>query len=414
MSKPPDRIVRSGTVVIFVLLLLLGLFLWLIRYPDVIPAPVEITTVNPPVTLVSKITGHIQQLKVSDNQSVLSGDLIGIMETTALIREIDSLRAILDTMNTPGETLLPELTGLGELQESFATYRRNHKNLISFDRNDIYESKIRSAKQEISGILGYIERLKVKEMLYAENQKIEDNKFKREAELYKGKYISESQYEQSYQALLKNNIELEQVRLELSAKQIELSEKQQQLQNFILTKNEEREKLVSILEEAFSNLKAQMNIWINTYYLVSPVVGTATFTKYWSINQSVTRDEPVVSIVPLDAGEFVGRIYLKMQRSGKVKEGQPVNIKLSSYPYLEYGMVRGIVKSKSLVPSGDSYVIEIKLPDGLKTLYGKNLEFTQKMQGTAEIITEDLRLIQKIMNPLRHMITKNKRNKSLP
>ncbi len=50
---------------------------------------------------------------------------------------------------------------------------------------------------------------------------------------------------------------------------------------------------------------------------------------------------------------------------------QPVNIKLSGYPYLEYGMVRGIVRSKSLVPSGDSYVIEVVLPEGLTTLYGK-------------------------------------------
>ena len=72
-----------------------------------------------------------------------------------------------------------------------------------------------------------------------------------------------------------------------------------------------------------------------------------------------------------------------------------VNIKLSGYPYLEYGMVRGIVKSKSLVPSGDSYVIEIELPDGLSTLYGKKLDFTQNMQGTAEIITENIRSTSK-------------------
>ena len=92
-----------------------------------------------------------------------------------------------------------------------------------------------------------------------------------------------------------------------------------------------------------------------------------------------------------------------------VKTGQIVNIKLSGYPYLQYGMVKGIVKSKSLVPSGDAYMIEIALPDGLSTLYGKKLEFTQNMQGTAEIITEDLRLLQKIVNPFRYMISKNKR-----
>jgi HlyD family secretion protein len=157
------------------------------------------------------------------------------------------------------------------------------------------------------------------------------------------------------------------------------------------------------------NLRAQMNIWVNTYYLSSPVEGIATFTKFWSTNQSVVRDEPVISVVPRDPGEFIGRINLKMQRSGKVQEGQLVNIKLSGYPYLEYGMVRGIVKSKSLVPSGDAYVIEITLTDGLTTLYGKELEFTQNMQGIAEIITEDVRLLQRIVNPFRHMISKNKR-----
>jgi hypothetical protein len=30
------------------------------------------------------------------------------------------------------------------------------------------------------------------------------------------------------------------------------------------------------------------------------------------------------------------------------------------------------------------------------------------MQGTAEIITEDLRLLQKIINPFRYMISRNK------
>jgi len=98
-----------------------------------------------------------------------------------------------------------------------------------------------------------------------------------------------------------------------------------------------------------------------------------------------------------------------MNRSGKVKPGQEVNIKLSGYPYLEYGMVKGIVKSKSLVTSGDSYTIELFLPEGLTTLYGRKLDFTQNMQGTAEIITEDLRLLQKIMNPFRYMLSRNRR-----
>lgn len=409
MGNPPSGIVRSGTVVIFILFALFILFTWLIRYPDVIPSPVEITTTNPPVTIVSKITGHIQQLYVRDRESVQKGQLIGIMETTASVREIDSLRAILDTMTYAGPVLLPELTGLGELQESFAVYRKNHKNLISYDLNDFYGNKIEATRQEIAGLENYIERLRGKEKLYVENQSIEEKKYKRDSELFTGKYISESQLEQAYQILIKNNIELQQVRLDLSAKMIELVEKQQMLREYIITRADERARLLSTLEESFLNLKAQTNIWVNTYYLTSPVEGIATFTKYWSVNQSVTRDEPVVSIVPVDPGDFVGRVNLKMHRSGKVRENQLVNIKLSGYPYLEYGMLRGVVKSKSLVPSGDAYIIEIELSQGLTTLYGTTIDFTQNMQGTAEIITEDIRLIQKIVNPIRHMVAKNRR-----
>ena len=102
-------------------------------------------------------------------------------------------------------------------------------------------------------------------------------------------------------------------------------------------------------------------------------------------------------------------LILKCSDQVKSRPGQKVNIKLSGYPYLEYGMVRGVVKSKSLVPSGDAYIIEIDLPDGLTTLYGMKLDFTQNMQGTAEIITEDIRLLQKIVNPFRYMISSNKR-----
>lgn len=72
-------------------------------------------------------------------------------------------------------------------------------------------------------------------------------------------------------------------------------------------------------------------------------------------------------------------------------------------------MVQGIIKAKSLVPSGDAYVIEIDLPEGLKTLYNRQLDFTQNMQGTAEIITDDMRLFQKIINPFRYLLSKNKR-----
>jgi HlyD family secretion protein len=412
MGKPPRKIIRWGTSVMLLVFVLFILFAWLIKYPDTIPAPVEITTTNPPVTLVTKITGHIKTLFVKEREQVKAGQLVALMETTASMNEIELLRQIVDTVRKPEMVQyksLPLFSELGELQVFYGTFLKNLSDFNNYVTNDLYGSKIASLNDEITGIQEYIIRLKVKEKLYYDNQKIEEKKYKRDSSLYVGNVIPESDLERSHQALLKENIDLQQVRLDHSTKTIELAQKHQQLQEYHITKIDENEKYVTVLRESFLNLRAQIHLWENTYLLISPVEGVVSFTKYWSANQSVVKDEPVVSIVPLNTGSFLGRIELKMQRSGKVKEGQLVNIKLSGYPYLEYGMVRGVVKSKSLVPSGDAYIIEIELPDGLTTLYGTKLEFNQNMQGTAEIITKDIRLLQKIVNPFRYMVSKNRK-----
>jgi multidrug resistance efflux pump len=412
MGNPPGRILQWGNFVLLSAFVLFILFAWLIKYPDVIPSPIEITTVNPPVSLTAKITGRIKNLFVSEKDRVLSGQLLAVMETTASMTEIESLTKIIDTIKKPESQsleLLPELTELGEIQNYYGSFLKNLSDLNTYTKNDFYGNKVSSVSDEINGINEYIDRLIVKERLYSENQKLEAKKFGRDSSLYVSKVISESDLEKSRQALIRMNIELQGVRLDHSAKTIELAEKRQLLQDYRINRIEEGDKLISSLSESFLNLKAQLNIWKNNYLLISPIEGIVSFTKFWSINQTVLKDEPVINVVPLETGSFLGRINLKMQRSGKVYTGQLVNIKLSGYPYMEYGMVRGTVKSKSMVPSGDAYIIEIDFPEGLTTLYGKKLDFAQNMQGTAEIITDDIRLLQKIVNPFRFLVSKNNR-----
>lgn len=412
MGRPPNRIIKWGSTTLLLVFVIFILFAWMIRYPDTIPAPVEITTTNPPVTLSTKITGHIKSFFVKEREEVKAGQLIAVMETTASLNEIKLLKNTTDTIKIPELLLyqrLPLFTELGELQGFYGAFLKNLSDLNNYVSNDLYGRKIASLSDEINSIREYIDRLSVKERLFSENHSLEEKKYNRISSLFAGKVIPESELEQSHQALLRVNIELQQARLDHSAKSIELAEKRQLIEEYRINRTQEKERLVSVLRESYLNLMAQINLWENSYMLISPIDGIVSFTKYWSANQSVVKDEPVVSIVPLRPGNFLGRINLKMQRSGKVKTGMLVNIKLSGYPYLEYGIVRGRVKSKSLVPSGDAYVIDIELPNGLTTLYGTTLDFTQNMQGTAEIITENVRLLQKIINPFRYLISKNKK-----
>jgi len=397
---------------LFVLFLLFLLFSWIIKYPDRIPAPVEITTEIPPATLVTKVTGRIKALCVNNKDSVTRNQLLAVMETTASVEEIAVLRKLTASLLIPEKAnvdSIPVLSRLGELQSYYAVFMKNLAIVESFFRNDYYGNKIESINKEIAATEEYLKRLSVKEKLYSENLSLEAGKHRRDSILFFNKVIPESELELSHQALLRTKIELQQVRLDHSEKSIELAQKRQLVKDYSISRLTERDKIVSDLRESFMILKAELNIWENTYLLKSPVDGIVTFTRYWTENQIVVKDEPVLNVIPHKAGNYLGRMNLKMLRSGKVKPGQLVNIKLSSYPYLEYGMLRGIIRTKSMVPSKDAYIIEIELPDGLTTLYGKKLEFTQNMDGTAEIITEDLRLLQKMINPLRYLLSKNKR-----
>jgi multidrug resistance efflux pump len=413
MGKPPGRILRWGTFTIFILFILFILFAWFIKYPDLIPSPVEITTENPPVTLTSKINGRIKHLEISNKSEVDMGKVLAVMETAASFKEFEILKQFSDTVThilMLQDKSVPELSNLGELQIYYSAFRKNLTDYQTYANIDYYGNKIKSTRREIMGTRFYIDRLKESERLYSENLELDIRRFRRDSALYKAdKAIPVSEYEKSRQALIRQKLDLQEIRLQLSSKNNEQISMEHMVEEYSIKRSEENEKLSSTLQESFRNLRARISMWEMTYLLISPVSGTVSFTKYWRENQTVIEDEPVLTIVPEDQGKYVGRIYLKMQRSGKVIVGQKVNIKLSGYPYLEYGMLWGVIRTKSLVPAGDAYVIEIDLPDGLKTLYNRQLEFNQNMQGTAEIITDDMRLLQKLFNPFRYLISNNKR-----
>jgi hypothetical protein len=107
----------------------------------------------------------------------------------------------------------------------------------------------------------------------------------------------------------------------------------------------------------------------------------------------------VVTSMPGNPTTFIGIIQLKMNPSGKVQVGQRVNLKFANYPYMEYGAVKGIVGKISSVPNGDSYALEVNIPGQMVSTFGKKLEFQQELKGTAEIITEERRLLDRILHP---------------
>ena len=157
--------------------------------------------------------------------------------------------------------------------------------------------------------------------------------------------------------------------------------------------------------ETYENLLAQVNIWENQYTLKAPFNGVVTYTQYWTENQNVNQGDKVMAIVPQKESQMIGKLKLRPRGAGKVKVGQDVNVKFLNYPFMEFGMVKGKVSMISLVPAEDEfYLVEVTFPKGLQTNYGVSLEFNQKMSGQAEIITEEIPLLLRIIMPIRSIL----------
>ena len=46
-------------------------------------------------------------------------------------------------------------------------------------------------------------------------------------------------------------------------------------------------------------------------------------------------------------------------------------------------------------------LIDVSLPNGLTTSYNKQIVFQQEMSGTADIVTKDLRLLERLLYQFR-------------
>jgi multidrug resistance efflux pump len=166
---------------------------------------------------------------------------------------------------------------------------------------------------------------------------------------------------------------------------------------------QEKEKHLQELSQSIKSLRTQIETWEQTYLLKAPIDGKVSLFNFWTKNQNIKQGDEVLSVIPTEKQEVIAKLSLPVQNSGKLKQGQVVNIKLDNYQFQEYGMLKGYVKTISVMPKDDNYAIEVELPNKLTTTYHKQLEYKQEMHGIADIITEDLSLFDRVFYQFRKL-----------
>lgn len=414
IGNPPSSIVRWGMGAIAIVFVVAIIASWFISYPYIISGKIVLSTSNPPASMMAHTSGQIKTMFVEEGQKVSRDEYLALIETTADIESVQWLSRMLEDniegVNSPNEEsrLLksPQNPQLGELGTFYSSYKASLDNYLNHLSVDYYGKKIEAVINEISGINEYLEQLEVKETLYIEKLKLVESEYLRDSTLYSNDVRSLQELEGTKRMFFDEKILLEQVRLDKKSRLIDRASRYQSLEDYKAAREDEKRKLYTLFLNESIKLQGELEIWYMKHLLKSPIDGRVTFSRFWAENQLVQEGDIVMTIVPEGDNRIIGRVELSMKRSGEVEAGQKVLIKLGAYPFLEYGVVEGLVESISQVATDDIYVVDVSLPDGMQTNYEKELQFNQNMSGTAEIITEEMRLIERIIYPFRYLLKK--------
>ncbi len=413
MSEIPGRFLRWGLFLFFAIILAILGVTWFINYTDIVTAPVTITTYNSPAPLVAKSGGKIERLLVDNGEDVTTDQSVAIIENTAVYEDLLALVEFLDTLdynpdwrNKVAKYIPPETLSLGEIQTSYSRFVTCFFQFREYLKQSYILSKLKLLKQQIRNQQEYTAELLTQERLSEEDLKLVFRSYERDSVLYYSSLhsITLSEYERSKQVLIQKKSAHSSLRASIKINESSALKMKETRLDLQVQLDKELHQYILDLDDSYKMLTLAIDQWKEKYLIKSPVRGRITFTSYWNINQVIKAGEILATVIPDDPSRIIVRANVPVSGLGKVKTGQEVNIKLSGFPYMEYGVLKGKISILSLVPAGDYYIAEIDLTDGLKSTYGINLGFINEMTGTADIITEDSRLIFRLIKPLRNIL----------
>ncbi len=412
LGKTPNSLVRWGITFILLIILLILVISWFIHYPDVLKAEITLYSENMPVSLSGKSSGKIAQVFANPGQEVKAGTPLVLIENPAVYKDVKALEVMLDSImpfyqnNTLKQLNITTQQAwvLGDLQAVFANFDKALKDYQRFYKLDLNTKKVKALQQQKSMTNLYYNRLYTQRDILENDLQLAAREYNRDSTLHKNQVIATADFEKKQSAYLQKKYSFEGSRITLASTKIQMAQLDQQIEELQLQQEEQSQQLQIALKQSIETLHNQLGSWKQTYLLTAPIAGKVVFTKFWSVNQQVTVGDKVVNVVPQGKGKISGRLQLPLSGAGKVKPNQKVLIRLSDFPYMEYGLVEGKVENISPVPDDKTWALIIEMPNGLKTTYNKELNFKNGMTGEAEIITEDVRLIERFFNPIKALI----------
>lgn len=405
ISAPPGWLLRWGITLFFTILMMIIGMSALIRYPDIVKTQLKINSANSPKPVVAKRSGSLIEILVHEGQIITEDQTLAYLESTAdhkqVLNLLTDLKNLQKQLYDPGHNnserfYSPEDLNLGEVQGTYHTFFQSYLNFKASASDGFYQKKKIYLQRELESIqkqkgqLTLQKQLQQKEYILAEQEynvykKLTDNKVMAQMELKReeSKFLAKKYpLQQTESSFIANSSAY-------SAKEKEILELENQIQ-------EERLEFI----QALNSLVSEIENWKSNYVLSGSQAGKLNFAGIIQQNQFVNAGQEIFYVNPGDT-DFFGEMSIPQYNMGKVRVGQEVLVKMKSFPYEEYGLIRGRIMYIADVPYRDSvFISKVDLTQQAFSELKKPLTLKNGMIADAEIITEDATLLKRLLRSI--------------
>ena len=365
-------------------------------------------------------TGIVRAINVQDGQVVKQGDVLIELDPTqsradhdrasneyrAALVEAARLRALIAGQNTFGAPEGADPSYVAMQRGLLTDQLMEHRARVEAAQHLIDQRRAALAQTQEN-----LRRLEA--TVPMETQRAEAYK-----QLLESQYVSKMDYLQFEQQRIDRAQELAGQKKKLLQDQAALAEAEQQYRVLVSDFQQAKQaELFSTTTKAASLAQEVTKAGHRTELqrLVSPIDGVVQQLAIHTVGGVVTPAQQLMMVVPLDHPVEV-EAQIENKDVGFVKEGQPVEIKVETFPFTLYGTIPGTVLTVSddaalIEKVGLMYPTRVSMDRSTIQVEGKQVNLSPGMAVTVEIKTGQRRVIEYLLSPLLKSVNESLRER---
>ena len=412
IGRIPSFIEQYGIIIITIIVFILIVGTYFFKYPDTLEAPIVITNSIQSPNIVSRTDGNIEYINNNNGGYVSKGDLLAIISSTTNYKDLIWLKDLLNKKESQEISLedfikLINRTNLklGNIQHYYVSLQNVTRTIYHYYTNQYYKRKIGLILERLNKYNNIETKKQNRNAIQERSEKINNKIFLRDSILHISGILSEEDYEKAIQkhiTIRKNSFDREIDKIQSNLQRLNDEEAILELYNeHFLKESHNEQEFNSTLQE----LEMAIKKWEETYVLKSPISGTINIMGIYGKNKFIPNGETLFIITPQKKGKPIGKALLPALGVGKIKKGQKVIVYVNNFPENEFGNLIGCVNEISNTPTTDGkYIVDIIFPNGLNTVFHKELPNSQQFMGNAKIIIRERRLIELFIQNIKLLL----------